>query len=289
MAPPSSRRNAAKENEQPANGTTRRQREAPFFGSEAYHSMALHERFKYRLEGPITQVVLRESRTDSVKIPTPRRVVMNWSQVARSCLSGRSRQGQGKGGGGATVVCLPDWASEEGVRWLLTWMETKCRKEDADERLMTRQFYDELPPALRELTPLVAGVPVLDGDDLAMVLACHNAAVALRLPRNMNKLQDHLVQTTARRPMDAREMKAFWDCCGRHWQVVAFQNTLVPRLLENQVRHMLAGVPGDYEAIESLAEGVPALEKALSETMAETAGGGGLVLREGSSDAVHRR
>lgn len=227
-------------------GPRRISKEAERFNSEAYHDMGGDSDLRIRLEGPITHIILRENRSDMVRIQTPRRVVLKWSMRARDCLAGRSREMDRYGG---KAVNVPDWSSERGMRWLIAWMETKCRLNDKDEQLQTRQQFEADGAAPME------GVPVLDGNDLPLVFAVLNAAMALKIPERLLSIKAYVVMETRRRPMDACEMEAFWT----NIESMDGSETGLWRMLDNHVHHMLAGTPGDYDAIESFAQKNPKL------------------------------
>lgn len=212
------------------------------YNSEAYYDMGVDSDLRLRLEGPITSIIMRDGRTDMVKIQIPRRVILKWSLCARDLLSGRSRDTAGADRSGGRSVHVPDWTSEPGMRWLIQWMEAKCRMNDKDERLQTRQQFEP------EASTPVNGVPVLDGNHLPQIFAVLNAALALKIPDRLLEIKSFVLEETQRRPIDACEMQSFWTNIGYIEDINDFPSA---RILQNQVHHMLAGTPGDYEAIES--------------------------------------
>lgn len=196
--------------------------------------------FKWRCAGPQTHVILNEDQANMVKLPIQRRILLNWSQAGRDQLAARSRE---KADFGAKTLVLPDWVDEEGVRWLVAWMIEKCNMEDEDDHLRTIQQAEE-----RNVT-LKPGIRVPDGNNLPLLMKLQQAAVALHLPGAINHISEALLTTIRQRPMDVSEMKLFWELFG-----FGAPRLTIHRVLELQAGHMMAGTPGDYEAIEAFAD-----------------------------------
>lgn len=209
---------------------------------------------KHRLSGPETQVVLREGRVDAVKIPIFRRVLSNWSLEARQQLAGRSRETKDWA---SKVVTVPSWADEEGVRWLLGWMSEKCRANDIDDHLYTKQ---QLQGQKKNTGK---GVRELDETDVVLLFRCHQAARALHFPQMINHLYDPICHLLRKRPLDAYELSNFWSVYG----TATGQETVVLRMVDDMARHMLNGTKGDYDAIESLVDKHPNLQQKLYEQL----------------------
>ncbi|KAF2101211.1 hypothetical protein NA57DRAFT_53188 [Rhizodiscina lignyota] len=214
---------------------------APF--NAVFDDLDFHNDPTKRLIGPVAQLVLREARSDQAKVPVYRRVVMNWSPLARDLLAGRSRKTD-LSNTPKTVIVLPDWTSEVGMRWLVEWMTEKCKAGDRDDRLVTKQQRGDAPKK--------DGIRELDGDDFVLVLHVHQATRVLRIPPAINFLESWILHYVDKNTLSPSQLLQFWKIFGVPGTAID-HGKLVNLVIGRMARCMIRGEPEWWwDAIESL-------------------------------------